>query len=285
MSVQANQDPTKENEQQTQIVPGSDEYNAQMASKYNDAKNGTGDEADIEQPPVDITPMPENGSEKFYNKETGEYNWEGHAKDAEYRLNQGKPQDDANDPNDKDATESDAQDDEVANVITGAGLDPDALQGQLDTNGKLDDESFEALVKAGIPKQLVEAFVDSYTFATNARIQEQLAAAGGQEQFDSLKAWAEGNLTQAERDEFNQAMQSPYWKYALDDMKARHAKSKPLGNERPLINGNGVPQGSVGYRSKSEMKRDMADPRYKTDPAFRNEVMRKVGSASWDLDK
>ena len=35
-----------------------------------------------------IPALPETGSDKFYDAKTGAYNWEGHAKEAEFKLSQ-----------------------------------------------------------------------------------------------------------------------------------------------------------------------------------------------------
>ena len=51
-----------------------------------------------------------------------------------------------------------------------------------------------------------------------------------------------------------------------------------------MTGNNNVAGSTFGYRSKAEMKRDMSDARYATDPSFRREVAQKIQSATWDMD-
>jgi hypothetical protein len=54
------------------------------------------------------------------------------------------------------------------------------------------------------------------------------------------------------------------------------------GADPKLLLGNGGGQSAVvGYRSQAEMQRDMRDPRYKTDPAFRADVGQKLKYATY----
>jgi hypothetical protein len=61
--------------------------------------------------------------------------------------------------------------------------------------------------------------------------------------------------------------------FAISTLAARYQAS---GN-RPPNRIEGKPTiGQVGFRSQSEMISMMADPRYKTDPSFRQDVVRRM---------
>ena len=62
---------------QTEVVPGSEEYNQLMAEKF----NNPGTEEDVEQDIVPVPDMPAEGVDKYYDNETGAYNWEAHARE------------------------------------------------------------------------------------------------------------------------------------------------------------------------------------------------------------
>ena len=83
------------NDTNAQVVPGSEEYNQQMIDRFQgqDAEAELGNQPD----PVPVQPMPEGGYEKFYDQSTGEYNWENHAKELAYRLQQQQSQEQVED--------------------------------------------------------------------------------------------------------------------------------------------------------------------------------------------
>jgi hypothetical protein len=55
-------------------------------------------------------------------------------------------------------------------------------------------------------------------------------------------------------------------------------------NEPNLMIGNEVGNSSTGYRSRAEMKQDMANPEYRTNPTFRQTVIEKMSVSTYDLD-
>ena len=48
------------------------------------------------------------------------------------------------------------------------------------------------------------------------------------------------------------------------------------GVEGQLITGKGAPQSKDAFRSQAEVVRAMSDPRYDTDPAYRQDVAAKL---------
>ena len=79
---------------QQQPVVTEDQYNATMAAAYRGQGNQEADPVELPPPAA----MPEGGVDKFYNKQTGEYNWAAHAREAEYRLGQYRNQTQEPDP-------------------------------------------------------------------------------------------------------------------------------------------------------------------------------------------
>lgn len=258
---------------QSQVAPGSDEYNQQMAAKFTTQEERIGEEAADEVP---VAPMPENGYEKFYNKDTGEYDWQNHAKELEYRLNKGKPTEEA-----KKEVET-ASDQEVTDIVQRAGLDPVELQTQLRNNGALTDEAIAALQKQGISKELIDIYVDNWNFRVESQRTSALEYAGGEASWNEMSQWAAQNLPEAEVNRYNDLLATNEWKVAVDALRVRMASANP---EPRLVGGSETVGGtSFGYRSKSEMKADMSNPKYSSDPSFRRQVMQKIQSATWDLD-
>jgi hypothetical protein len=261
-----------------QVEPGSDDYNAQMAEKFTN-QEPTADNGDTPDE-VPVAPMPEGGYEKFYNKDTGEYNWQNHAKELQYRLENGgkTPEVTPEEQAEVEATTEDA----ASDIVLKAGLSPDDLRQQIESTGSLSEEAFAALEAQGLRRDLVQTYVDNMVYRLEQTQAEAMTYAGGQDEWDKLSAWAETNLPDSEKIRYNELLATPEWKVAIDALRMR--RDTAIG-EPNLIGGNNNLAGSqFGYRSKSEMKRDMSDPRYASDPAFRKEVMQKIQSATWDYD-
>ena len=266
-------------EQET-ITEGSPEYNKAMADKFNNREVAEVDP--VEKLPVE--PKPDNGHDKFYNAETGQYDWQSHAKELDYRLN-GKPAEPAKAEATEDATptnETESNDEAVADIVTTAGLDPSELQTQIQTNGDLSDEAYAALAKVGLQRELVKTYVDNMVYRQEASTKEAIEYAGGESEWNALSNWAKDNVPETELNRYNEMLGSSDWTVAIDALRTRQQQST---GEPSLLNGTGITTStSSGYRSKAEMKADMSNPAYQSDPAFRQQVAMKMQRAQWDLE-
>jgi hypothetical protein len=284
---------TLPNPEDLEVVPGSPEYNEMMRSKFlselgYETDNQTDEEDTNEGDDADIPALPEGGQAKFYNAQTGEYNWQAHARELEYRASKGqKPKADegAAPEGDKPTEDAPAPDGEVADIVTKAGLSMETLEQTLQTNGSLTDEQRAALVKTGIPEALVRSYETMYAKAYEAQVKESLDYVGGEQEWQRIHAWAATNLTPAERDQYEVLLAGPSWQVAVDALKSRMGSTSKTAREGSLAAGAGPSNSSpVGYRSRDEMKRDMSNPLYQSDAKFRERVMQKMQSATWDLD-
>lgn len=267
-----------------EVVAGSEEYNAQMAEKYQNQSEGETEVVET----VPVEPMPEDGYEKFYNAETGEYDWQNHAKELAYRLEQSKKQDDKAEQKPEeteDNSETNTEDQEVKGILDAAGLDQAAVEAEVFA-GELSENTYEALEKVGISRDLVDQYVTGIKAQADLKINSMLDYVGGQDKWDRLSTWAAENLEPNEVEQYNEMLNGENWKVAVDTLNTKMGLTLKGNEPMSQITGDENVVGSTyGYRSKSEMKQDMADPRYTSDPAFRQQVMRKMQSATWDLDQ
>ena len=260
---------------------GSDEYNQQMADRYQG--QGEAQTDPVEQLPVN--PMPEGGFDKFYNKDTGSYDWENHAKELAYRLQQQQSNQDPNANDQQTDTKTESEQTEVNNIITQAGLSPDVLRNQLEQEGDLTDEQFAALERVGIPRDIAETYVDNLNYRREATRNEALEYIGGEQAWRDMVDWGLQNLEQSEIDTYNNLLATNDWRIAADAIRVRMGDLAPNRTPEPqLVSGQTQNGSTFGYRSKSEMMADMSSPQYQSDPAFRQEVARKMQTATWDLD-
>ena len=265
-----------------EIKPGSPEYDKQMADRFNNPQMP--EDQDEEAAPV--PQMPDGGQEKYYNSDTGAYDWESHARELQFNAaGRQKPEAEGEDqPELKQPQIEKQEDQEVTSIVNAAGLDETALQDKIRENGDLSAEDYDALAKVGVPEGLARTYVENLTFRMQAERQAAYEYAGGEDNWSKMSEWAVQNMTETEVTGLNQMLDGPDWKLAMDAMRARMGPTL-VETEPQFIKGDPVRGSSLGYRSKDEMKADMASPEYATSAQFRSEVMQKMQSATWDLDE
>lgn len=236
-------------------APGTAEYNQMMAARYENQGGSGQNQQDFSQY-ANTPAMPDFGLEKFYNKQTGEYDYANHIKELNYRLDQTKTQ-----PQQQEGFSP---------------LNFEDIASTFQNSGKLSDEQYAAIERVGIPREVVDEYFRLQSQVSSLEQQVAIQYAGGQETVNQMFAWAKQNLTKQEIDQYNAALASPNWRMAIDSLKARSGiGAKPAGPE--LVDGTGtVPQGELAFASKAEMVKAMSDPRYRDDPAYRNMVRRRV---------
>jgi|TARA_R110000822_G_scaffold13911_3_gene49072 hypothetical protein len=171
--------------------------------------------------------------------------------------------------------------DEAEQVVADAGLDMSQLQEQYDSNGTLDETSFEALEKAGIPKSYVEAFIQGQEALSNQLQTTIKSEVGGDESYAELMSWAKDALNPAEITAYNNVVNSrdlEAVKLAVTGLKARYETLN--GVEPTLTAGRASTTGANGYNSWAQVTAAMKDARYESDSAFRAEVQDKISRSN-----
>ena len=157
-------------------------------------------------------------------------------------------------------------------------------------SGELTDESIEALSQLD-SKELIKAYLSQFqkqSAAAKAQQTEQadsdaiIASVGGKEQYNTMIQWASQNLSADEIEAYNTATSAgaASAKFAVEALSTRYKAAE--GYEAPLVTGKAPRSGPQPYRSNAELARDIADPRYHNDPAFRADVEARL-SRSTDL--
>ena len=89
--------------------------------------------------------------------------------------------------------------------------------------------------------------------------------------------WAGETLPKDEIDAFNRALESPNNQDSLFAIKSLNAQYQLANGSSPnLIQGSTGKSSSGTFTSLAQMSEAMNDPKYQTDPAFREEVSRKL---------
>lgn len=172
--------------------------------------------------------------------------------------------------------------DQVADELANKGLDLTDFSQEFNTKGELSAESYDKLEKAGYPRNIVDQYIDGQKARAALYESEVKAVAGGSEKFSEMVDWARANLSQAEIDAYNRSVDSgnqEQAKLATAGLYQKFSSARP--SEPSLFKGNTASaQSSEVYESIAQMQKDMANPDYAKDPAFRAMVERKLSRSN-----
>ena len=147
-------------------------------------------------------------------------------------------------------------------------------------NGDLAEGSYEALAKRGISKEVVDMFVQSQVQSAEASRNAVLAEAGiNNDTWQTMTDWASRNWSEDQRNEWNELAASPNplaRKLAVDNLKQAFSATGRGQFAAKKVEGDPSMGGMSPFRSNAEMLAAMKDPRYDTDPAYRQDVERRV---------
>ena len=144
--------------------------------------------------------------------------------------------------------------------------------------GTISEDAIERLSQMD-QKDLIKSYLKYYSQsaanAQEAQLQESAIAdikqsIGGEEAYTEMITWAGQSLSESEISDFNAvtATNNPAAiRFAVEALNNRFRGE--VGYEAPLISGQKASTGVKPYRSNAELARDIANPNYNTDPAFR----------------
>jgi hypothetical protein len=165
-------------------------------------------------------------------------------------------------------------------AVDNAGLDMSSLADEYAQNGQLDDKSYEALEKSGIPREYVDQFIAGQKAIGEQQTNTVKDMVGGNEAYDEMAKWASDNMSEGEKKAYNTAVNSQDMdtvKLAVESLKAKYQTAN--GTEPNLVQGKATPATEQGYASWAEVTQAMADPRYAKDPAYQAAVKTKISNS------
>ena len=145
------------------------------------------------------------------------------------------------------------------------------------------DETLQQIAKAD-PNELAQMYLE-YRNKAESNNQPQMTeeyayglknAVGGEKQYNEMLGWAGQNLTSDEIEAYDSIMEkgdpaAAYW--AVQALSYRYRDAN--GVEGDLVQGKSPGAGGT-FRRQAEGVQAMSDPRYDSDPAYRQDVMRKL---------
>ena len=188
---------------------------------------------------------------------------------------------------DEDTEEAYLDEDEYYDEATSAGIEliQEANDEYYANEGQLSPETMEQF-KEMSSNDLVNAFIaiqennpnqGSYSAdLTDAEMNSVYNSAGGEAEYNRLTEWAADNLSDRKLDAFNSMIDqgnATAIQIAVQGLRSEYEAQE--GYEGRMLTGKAA-RAVDGFRSQAEVVRAMSDPRYDTDPAYRQDVYDKL---------
>jgi hypothetical protein len=235
-------------------------------------------------------PRPEGVPEKFWDPVTGQVRTEALLKSySELEKTRGQPAADPA-PAEEAPTSPPEQPQDSAKIEKPAedapaekAAEPAPLAQKIESvvqkyaKGEVAEADFAELEAAGLPKQVVETYFQGLKALEEMSLRTAHEAAGGKETFDASRSWAVENLSDGDLKFYNDNVANPATaKAAVDWLVQKYRSAVPSEGRLVAATTPSANTGSV-FRSQQELTTAMQDPRYKSDPAFRQDVAEKLG--------
>tara|TARA_B100001093_G_scaffold519340_1_gene607877 strand:+ start:3809 stop:4678 length:870 start_codon:yes stop_codon:yes gene_type:complete len=184
--------------------------------------------------------------------------------------------------------------DKLGELFEENNVDPFAISKHFhENNGKITDEMYEQLESTGLPRTLIDAYLDgravqsNYTTETttdpNDPYEEIVGIAGGETQYKEMLQWMDGSLSNEEKQNYDKIVDGKdssvtQISLAVQNMYNKYRSNK--GIEPQLMSGKSSSTPSLKtFKSNAEVVAAMRDPRYKNDIAYQHEVQRKLAQS------
>ena len=185
---------------------------------------------------------------------------------------------------------------EMSNLFQEKGIDPYEISKHFhDNKGEITDEDYSQLEQAGFSKQLVDAYLNGravesgYMNQTETETEVDISqqdvnsiqnSVGGEKQYTNIVSWAANNLPEEQVVAYDNLVASGNVEginLALQGLKAQYDDA--FGSEGRTLQGR-APRSNEGvFRSQAELMSAMNDPRYDTDEAYRDDILRKLDAS------
>lgn len=205
-------------------------------------------------------------------------------------------------PADQPAMNVDEQDSlQVAESLEGA--EQPLLAGKFKDQSSLEQAYLELQKKLGTPNDEAEAGEEAEPEeqaseeedvleedSSGEQLSEEQAnqlfeMVGGEKAYKSMIDWAGQNFTKEEVQMYDSVMGKGDPNAIFFAVQALNSKyTDAVGNDGQLLTGKrSAAQQDASFRSQQELVQAMSDPRYDRDPAFRDDVIRKLQNSDIDF--
>ena len=149
-------------------------------------------------------------------------------------------------------------------------------------NNELSDKSYTELESMGLSRDLVDGYIAGQKALADNDVATIHNVVGGQDNYANLLDWSAKNLSQSEKDAFNDTIDNgstEQVKQAVTGLMARAGMTAD-NPQQSLFEGDTENVATDVFKSVAQVTEAMNDPRYSKDPAFRKEVEDKLARSS-----
>ena len=156
---------------------------------------------------------------------------------------------------------------------------------QFRSDGELNDDSYKALEKQGISKELADQFAAGQAAQTelqqlqSTQVQNEVyESVGGEDSYKNMAAWAKQNLPTEEQNSYDRLVNSGNKgdiKLAVAGLYSKYTNSV---GEQPAntLQGMKAKSSVLPFNNSAEMVDAMSNPKYRTDTAYRKQVENRL---------
>ena len=179
---------------------------------------------------------------------------------------------------------------QLGNLFKSNEIDPFEMSKHFEeNNGTLADDMYDKLATAGLTREVVDNYLagvrgelggqPQQPVLSDSEIKDLKNIAGGERGYDQLMDWAGNNLSEQDAKNYDDVL-------ATGNKSAISFAVKALMGQYEDANGRdsnivtGKQSSTENYRSMAEVVRDMNKPEYRTDEAFRDDVIRKLAQSN-----
>ena len=184
--------------------------------------------------------------------------------------------------------EEEGSDEEVSEYAPAINLINDASEEYYANDGQLSEDTISAfssmssqdLVNAYLEIQQNNPQASQGVELSESQVNQVQNAAGGEANYNQVINWAANNLDDAAIDAFDSVVDSGNpmaIQIAFQGLQAEYNDAN--GYEGRMIQGKAASSSGETFRSQAELVSAMADPRYDTDEAYRDDVLRKLNES------
>lgn len=159
-------------------------------------------------------------------------------------------------------------------------------------NGSLSQDSRSAIkAKLNVPDFVIDDFMQGQKARLQNAYSEAANRVGGKDTLARVFDWASKNLTPQEQATVNAALATPSWEVTLLGLKTKYESSlankvtanEPVKTSNVKVGSQNSNQlSSLPYGSKAEFYTERSDPRFKTDPKFRQSVELRMSKTNFN---
>jgi len=159
-----------------------------------------------------------------------------------------------------------------------------ALSEEFDQTGDVSEMSRQKLAESGIPREFIDEYVQGQKQMAESAIAEVYQTVGGEEKYKQMLTWASQTMSEDQIDLFNEmvAGSKQEMMMVINGLHAQYIQSGANIPTTPLVQGETSSSMASGaaYQSRAQLTEAIGNPLYKKDPAYREEVYRKLQNSN-----